>query len=211
MIDYSVKEMADKNNHTRKRFLCIMTACLAIIFAIAALVCRKNGYPFIIDKNIAPDNTKKITVYDKALDDNGFSLKSAVSTIVELGKDGGEWRITYGNCEYKGSWWSPDSKKYVLALEYNGEPHLNLAWLEHNSESNLSEYLRLGVETTELKKYVNKEEEGWPEIEYQFLQWSKDSESMLIYYSFEDKEEKLHEGYFWYNCVEGTVKAVLEL
>lgn len=38
-----------------------------------------------------------------------------------------------------------------------------------------------------------------------------DSQSMLIYYSFEDRAGKVHSGYFWYNCLDCTVNAVLEM
>ncbi len=37
------------------------------------------------------------------------------------------------------------------------------------------------------------------------------SASMLIYYAFDDADNTAHEGYFWYNCETGQVKAVLEL
>ena len=62
-----------------------------------------------------------------------------------------------------------------------------------------------------MSKYGYTREGAFPEIEYQFLQWGLDSESMLIYYSFSDKTGKRHEGYFWYNCETGTVSAILEL
>jgi len=48
-----------------------------------------------------------------------------------------------------------------------------------------------------------------PKIDYQFLQWGKDSASMLLYYSYEDGGP--HEGYFWYNCETGNVTGILEL
>ena len=89
--------------------------------------------------------------------------------------------------------------------------HKALAWLERNAESNLNAYLTMGVEATELSKGGYDGEGVWPEIDYQFLQWGRDSQSMLIYYAFEDAGGEGHDGYFWYNCVEGTVQAVLEL
>lgn len=50
-----------------------------------------------------------------------------------------------------------------------------------------------------------------PEIDYQFLQWSTDSTSMLIYYTFADASQSLHTGYFWYNCEDHSIHASLVL
>lgn len=69
----------------------------------------------------------------------------------------------------------------------------------------------MGVEMTELRKYGYVNETGFPETEYQFLQWGLDSVSMLIYYSLPDSGGALHDGYFWYNCESGAVDAILEL
>ena len=100
----------------------------------------------------------------------------------------------------------------MLALDnYNGGPYLTLALLEYNSSKNLIAYLSMGVEATELAKYGYINEAGWPEIDYQFLEWSKDSKAILIYYSFTDCNESIHEGYFWYNCETDNVTAILEL
>ena len=69
----------------------------------------------------------------------------------------------------------------------------------------------MGVETTELRKYGYSTPDGWPEIEYQFLQWGTDSVSMLVYYAFEDSVGEDHSGYFWYNCETGAVDGILEM
>lgn len=109
-------------------------------------------------------------------------------------------RITYGDCEYAGLWWAPDGSKYVLALDgYGGGYYLALAWLENNHESNLNAYLHLASAPT------------GAEVEYRFLQWGRDSETMLLYYSYVDTVGARRDGYFWYNCVSGETDAVLEL
>lgn len=152
-------------------------------------------------------------MYRKAFDHTSFSdfsLEDATSLRV-TGSDGAKTYITYGGCEYRGLWWAPDSSKYVIALQYDGGPYLALSWLEAHRESNLNAYLSMGVEMTEPRKYRYVNETGFPEIEYQFLQWGLDSVSMLIYYSFRDSEATLHDGYFWYNCESGEVDAILEL
>ena len=99
----------------------------------------------------------------------------------------------------------------MVALEDNGEVRLELTWLERNASSNLNAYLSTGVEASELARSGYAYEDGWPEIQYQFLQWSRDSTSMLIYYAFQDDAAALHDGYFWYNCETCTVSAVLAM
>ena len=49
------------------------------------------------------------------------------------------------------------------------------------------------------------------EVEYRFLQWGRDSETMLLYYAYVDTVGARRDGYFWYNCVSGETDAVLEL
>lgn len=208
IIDYSVREINRKVGIARRRYRSGLALAVVIILAAVIFILRQGDYFYIIDRSPSPDGIKTITVYDKALDGSRPS-GSAVSLIVDLGNDS-QWRIVYGNSEFKGVWWAPDSKKYVLHLEQEGEPQLALAWLERNSESNLSAYLSMGVEMSELSKYGYAIEDGWPNIEYQFLQWAEDSRSMLIYYSFEDADGKNHSGYFWYNCIDCTVSALLE-
>ena len=67
------------------------------------------------------------------------------------------------------------------------------------------------VSKWELTKYGCSNPDGWPEIEYQFLQWGTDSASMLIYYAFEDGAREAHTGYFWYNCETGAVDGIVEM
>lgn len=210
IIDYSVKEINRKVSLTKKRYTAGIISAAAIILAAVFLFLYIGGYFNIIDKVQSPDGRKTVTVYDRPLDKGIFSAEDSTFIITRLDKET-EWRVSYGECEYEGLWWSPDSKKYVLMLRYPDETRLTLSWLERNSESNLSAYLSMGVEMSELSKYGYVLEDGWPRIDYQFLQWAEDSESMLIYYSFDDADGKLHSGYFWYNCIDCTVSAVLEM
>lgn len=211
VIDYSQNEILRKiKEHNRKHFLFAAIVLLAIIL-ICGLLLWQRGVFFIIDKRPSPDGKSCAIIYDKGLNGKSFSTKDAISVIVDLDNDG-ELRSTYGDCDYQGLWWSPDGQKYVLALDnYHGDTYFELASLEHNSSKNLVAYLSMGAETTELAKYGFISESILPEIEYQFLQWSKDSKALLMYYSFLDLNEVVHEGYFWYNYESGAVTAVLEL
>lgn len=210
VLDYLTTEIKRKVKAIRTKYLAITAACLIAAVIICSFVLWRGGYFFIIDKNSSPDEGFSITVYDKALTGLGFSGEDATSLIVRTkDKDRGKLRVTYGNCTYQGIWWAPDSKKYVVALKYDDRTYLVLAWLERNSESNLNAFLTNGGELAEYEPQYDGN--GKPMIDYQFLQWSSDSVSMLIYYSFTDVNQSLHSGYFWYDCENSNVHAPFEL
>ena len=190
----------------RLRRWIFLGASLAILLILFVL--WQSGLFHVVDRVHAPEGTGKVTVYSGQLDQ---WWEGGTALIADKGRGEGRWRVNYGDCEYGGLWWAPDGRKYVLALEYDEGTRLVLTWLDHNSESNLNAYLSMGVEQSELLKNGVLYEDGWPVIEYQFLQWSADSTSMLIFYSFSDDVGARHEGYFWYNCENVSVRAVLEM
>ena len=210
IISYSQNEVRRKVQGVRKKYLAIAAVLLLAAALTAGILLWRSGRLFILDKVASPDGKICATVYSKNLSNHFFPLKEGVSIITEQ-EDGLQWRVIYGDCIYRGLWWSPDSRKYVLVLDDGGESRLCLNWLDRSSESNLNAYLSMGVEATELRKYGYSTPDGWPEIKYQFLQWGTDSASMLIYYDFEDSAGENHTGYFWYNCETGAVKGILEM
>lgn len=198
-IAYSRAELMRKLRTLRLRHVALAAAALAVLALIVFAALWRSGLPFILDRSPAPEGGSVATVYSKALSGGGFSAKDAVSLIVER-ENGSKLRITYGDCEYAGLWWAPDGSKYVLALDgYGGGYYLALAWLENNHESNLNAHLHLASAPT------------GAEVEYRFLQWGRDSETMLLYYSYVDTVGARRGGCFWYNCVSGETDAVLEL
>ena len=210
IIRYSRSELARKIKGIRKKYLLIAALILAAAALIGGVLLWRSGRPFILDEVASPNGENRTTVYSKELTNHFFPLKDGISVITEQ-EDGLQWRVIYGNCSYQGLWWAPDGRKYVLALDYDGESRLCLSWLDRSSESNLNAYLSMGVEATELRKYGYSTPDGWPEIEYQFLQWGTDSASMLVYYVFEDSVGEDHSGYFWYNGETGAVDGILEM
>lgn len=212
LIAYSKIELENKTRSFKKKYLFATAACVALGILICLFSFWRNGRFDLIDKTVSPDSKKIVSIYDRDIFSSAIVREKTVAILMKsTGK--GEHRTTYGNCTYQGLYWAPDSKKYVLSLKYAEETQLALAWLERNSESNLNAYLSIGVSMNELEKYGFRYGDGdtFPEIKYEFLQWSMDSSSMLIYYSFTDIDAKLHSGYFWYDCEEGKVYAPFEL
>lgn len=211
VLDYSRGEIAHKVGLARRKYLGITALCLFLALVLGSFLLWRSGWLFVVDRNASPDKSVRVTVYSKALDGSGFSMEDGTSVILRL-SGGAEYRMTYQGWDYQGFWWAPDSRKCVTALKRDGESWLVLDWLDRNCGSNLSTYLSMSVEATELSKQYGYRSDGiWPDIEYQFLQWGVDSASMLIYYSFDDAAGTPHDGYFWYNCETGQVSAILEL
>lgn len=211
VINYSERELEQKTSAFKRKSIIAIIICLSMLILIFFFSLWKIGYFDIIVKSESPDKSATVTVYDKNIYSDNFPPEDATAILVKR-QDGGDLRISYGNSTFQGLWWAPDSTKYVLSLKNNdGETYLVLAWLERNSKSNLNAYLSMGVSMNELANYGFQINEAWPQIEYQFLQWSYDSSSILIYYSFSDVNNKLHEGYFWYNCDNGQVSSLFEL
>lgn len=211
VLDYSKSEVARKTGAFARKYLRMTALLLVLALTAGGFFLLRSGYPFIIDRKSSPDGSVRVTVYSKSLNGGSFSMEDGVSVIMRL-SGGGEYRTTYRGWNYEGLWWAPDNRKCVTALNRDGESWLVLERLDNNCGSNLTAYLSIGVERTELsKQYGYKSTDGWPDIRYQFLQWGRDSVSMLIYYTFDDSVGAVHDGYFWYNCETGTVSAILEL
>lgn len=195
LLEYAGAELSRKLGAARKRYLGLLGACLALALLIGGTLLWRSGALFLLDRKISPDGQSVVRVYSKKRTfwPLGFTLEDTVQIILEDGDE--KVYISYGDSEYKGLWWSPDGRKYVLATQraWESKPWLSLNWLDRHSEWNLNSILNMG---------------GW-DTEYQFLQWGKDSASMLFYYNTE--EESPQEGYFWYNCETGQVSGILEL
>lgn len=211
ILDWARAEIARKAGRLHRRLLAGIAAALAGLTLLAGWALWQSGALWLLETLPSPDGTRTARVYSKELAGPGFGWKDAVSLIVRQ-EGGGEWRVLYGDCEYGGLWWAPDGSQYVLALETEEGTRLCLARLNQNSESNLNAYLTMGVQASELAKYdYSPGADGWPDIRYEFLQWARDSRSLLLYYTFTTQDGQLHEGYFWYDCESGAVRAVLEM
>lgn len=211
LLGYSRQELRRKLRAFRAKYAAA-AACLAALILLGGLLLWRGGYFSVVDTRPSPDGTAAVTVYGRDIYGSAILPQPAVSLRVKR-PDGAEIRISYGECTYQGLWWAPDGKKYVLSLRYGEQTRLALAWLERNSESNLSACLSMGLGASELARYglPSGGDPFAPEIQYQFLQWSADSSAMLLYCSFSDAAGVPRSGYFWYDCETGQCRAPFEL
>ena len=210
-LRYSGDELRQAARALRKKYR-IVWSCVLIAAFISLAVLWWKGVFHIVERLESPDGTCLLTIYDWDVAIDRLSREPAV-TVVNRMPEGAYTTTVYGGAAFQGAWWSPDSTKYVLAFETNKGTQLVLNHMIGHSASNLNAYLSMGVDWGELSDRAPQypEEGVFPDVAYQFLQWSLDSQSALIYYSFSDTDGTRHEGYFWYNCETGTVTGTLKL
>lgn len=215
VMEYSHQEVRKQTAAARKKLLGYLALALLLPILLGGLWLLQSGVFYVSKRYPSPDGQITVTLCDRAFSGGLFGkfsfFQKGNSFIVEY-PDGATCNITYGNAPCEGLWWAPDSSKYVVSLLADGRRWLSLAWVHESRVSNLSAYLSTGVYASELHSSGSLPDMAWEdEVNYQFLQWGRDSQSMLIYYSFNDRQGRLHDGYFWHNCVTGQVDGILKL
>lgn len=215
ILDYSKNEVLRKVGSARKKYLGLLAGCLALALLVGGALLWRSGVFFLLDRKVSPDGQSVIRVYSKSWDfwPLHFTLEDKVQTVGEI-SGGGNLYVGYGSSDwpvtYEGLWWAPDSERYVIAFRDKEKLWLELGDLVYNNGTNLTAVLNIGwhLEQMGLLEQGTAAEVG-SGVEYQFLQWGKDSSSMLFYYSFDWKG--VHEGYFWYDRETGQVDGIVEL
>lgn len=216
LLVYSGREVRRRESSVWKRAALLLVCALAALAFIIGFVGWRTGYFFVLDRCPSPDGAYQATVYSKELASPpwGFSWRDAVS-VIDRAADGPEWRAIYGNCTYQGLWWSPDSEKYVLALDYDGVTRLCLAKLKQSSMIELNVLLDMAAGNSELTRHgISWEDGGWGmlAVDYDFIQWSPDGDAMLVRYSFTGElDGKEHTGFFWFDCEKTSLSGLFEL
>lgn len=210
VINYSENEIVCKTKAIQKKYAAIVGICTIAAVLLCLSFLWWEGYFNMIDRSQSPNKAIQLTIFNRDITKCPFKNVPALT----IQSRGAENSITvYADSKFQGIWWAPDSTKYVLGFTTDKGTQLLLNCIEGHSSSNLNAYLSIGVEMNELAQYGLRyhDETPFPEIQYQFLQWAADSNSILVYYSFVDIKQEKHEGYFWYNSENGTVKATLDM
>ena len=210
LLDYSKGEITRKVRGERKKY----AAVLALVLLVAGALLWRSGIFFLLDKKVSPDGQKVVRVYSR--EKTSWPLRYTGREAVQLLETDREGRTIGGgcflnDCDYQGLWWAPDSLSYLLELQWQGEQYFFL-----DGHTSLKPLLNnLGLYLKE-QGYLQYDEKVITSLtEYQFLQWGKDSESMLFYYSCETnltkKQGEPREGYFWYNCRSNDISGIVEI
>lgn len=209
VIAYSEREITNKTSLLKRKYFIGFSIFIVSVFTICIAFLWWTGYFNIIERSTSPNEEIQLIIYNRDVADQRFSSHPAV-TVKSFGS---EISATVYNGSYQGVYWSPDSSKYILSFsDADNFTQLILNNIKNSNSSNLNAYLSLGVEINELANYeLEYDESPLPNIQYQFLQWSLDSNFILIYYSFTDADKTNHDGYFWYSCIDGSISNTLEI
>ncbi|MBQ9980569.1 MAG: helix-turn-helix domain-containing protein [Oscillospiraceae bacterium] len=191
-ICYSEKQLCEKTQRIKKGFAATAAILVLIIAMATASILWWTGILAVEGRFESPDGKYTVTVYGRDVAIDRFASKDAV-TIKKRGA--AQSTVIYENCRFGGLWWSPDSTKYVTALEEQRGTRLVLCDTENHSNINMNAVISAG---------------GGKDVRYKFLQWSADSRAILIYYSRGENSD-FTEGYFWYDLNTWTHFADFEI
>ena len=149
----------DVQRGQRRRYAAVIAAVILLwVVVLGFSTLWNSGAFFKLDELSSPDGRYIASVYGKEMTFSHFLFRHRVQTgrdaLTLIIDEGGSTasNISYGDSEYLGSWWSPDSEKYVFALRQNGETRLELylagaAQREQPERLSLHGRVRLGART----------------------------------------------------------------
>ena len=208
-IEYSKQENDQKKRKSRKRTL-LLIFTLLFLFGALLLYLLHLGFFHKIGKYPSPDGTTVTTVYNCNLNRNGLPTYDGF-TVESKGYWNG--RTTYMNSTFKGMWWSPSGAYRVVSMyDSDNKTYMELVDYTRNAGCNLNAYLEIAIWENEFFSNVPINEEGYPDIHFEFIQWStEDPAVLLVYFSYDDAYGNFHEGYTWYDYESGLLSGEMEL
>lgn len=209
-IQYSKQENTKREMNNRKKLAFLILAIL-LLCGMFAFHLYRNGFFYKIGTYPSPDGSTIATVYNCNLYGNNLLPTNDGFTVETTGL----WRgsTTYTNSKFRGLWWSPNGKYKVISMyDSDNKTYLELTDYIRNKGCNLSAYLEIALYENEFFSNVPNNDEGFPNINFEFIQWSeKDPAVLLFYFSYEEINGGFHEGYMWYDYESGTTSGEMEL
>lgn len=199
----------------------IIWTAIAMFLSIVLTVVLWSAYRHvfnIVDTVWSDDGTKAFVVYDREIgteDTRGshFTLegytglsgnRSEAFALHWLGRRNRTTVIYQGI--YEDGFWSPDGSKFVVNASSPGSD-LHILDVAHHNGRNIDLLLK-GCIANEINAHP--EQFGYTvpheaDTDLTFLQWSEDSNAMLIYFRITDDGNKARSGYCWYDYEGNTV------
>ena len=211
-IDYSEQEISNNKKQHRKKIRITICACILFCIGLTFFLAWRNGYFYIVDRSISPDQSTELIVYGRLISkysDFEFFPKKP-HAIVENGN-----YVCLFPGEYQNIYWAPDSQKHIVAIKQDGKTLLYLyeygvqispgELCDHVSRNfHFQEPQKLGFTT---ETYLH------PTVKanYDFIQWSSDSRSILMSYSYYDAYGTHYQGCVWYDYINDVILDSLDL
>ena len=179
---------------------------LFIMLIITGIYIKSSNILHIVDKIYSPDKATKLVVY---VNKNGDTKKDSVNIKVYNNDGRYKTAISFFGL-YGGIFWTSDSSKYVIKTK---EYISNIYIVDKNSgciigiDTNLD--LALHIYINNNPGFISFTIDERSITDYEFIQWEKDSETMLIYYEISDLYKNVHSGYFLYNYKNNKIMGML--
>lgn len=187
------------------------TMNITIAALVGVLVCllflTGKGVFSMLDRQTSPSDRIAATVYRGTsgtlyLDRNAFTVRIKGDFPNET---------VYSNASFDGMWWSPDSRYLIVSMQRDNGVQLVMSDFQTSVDKNLNAYLDISISNHGYFADAKKDENGFPDTEYRFLQWSEFDSVMLIHYYFIDISGIDRSGYFWFDCDTNELTGVMEL
>ena len=205
------------------RNIAIAAIVLLLVGLIIWLTCGTKILHRVV-KSISPDGTVKYEIYNVPLLKDSREKEKEMATVIQytLDEKSSDWSVlseTELPGSYKGSFWSSDSQLFVVNMVGSGG---NLYIFDHHGTymRNLDKFLDMQI-INEVAFNSNLYRSMLAEKKtmiYEFVQWAKESNLMLIHYSLkseataetEPSENPMLSGYFWYNPENNNIYGLVQ-
>lgn len=219
-IDY-LKTIRKKN---QRRVLTSILVTGLMIAAVLFVWIQYNSVLNVLDIVYSSDHSRALVIYDKDIsgdsdNESDFFIKQ-YNDLTDSDNDmklrwfGGFMThntlniIAHG--PYRGSLWLPDGNMFIVNCG-NGEISLDCLVGSHSPNIHLFISGLLKEEINKQFGYeISEESPGYEGVMLTALQWSEDSERILINYVITDTADEKHSGYLWYNCYDNSIYGLVE-
>ncbi len=183
----------------RRRDAVVFMALACAAAALCLLLLWSRGCLSVAQRSTSPDGGTRIIAYDRDL--SGAFPSSEGITIRVIG-DGDHH---YGGVSFENSWWSPDSRYFLLSLVREGEPELYLEDYAKNGVIALSGRIDSALWKNSDFPDLVYDGSGDPEIEFRFEQWEEQNGVFRMRYWYTDARGRERAGLCRFNCEDGTL------
>ena len=179
---------------------------LFFMIIISGIYIKSSNILHIVGKIYSPDKATKLVVY---VNKNGDTKKDSVNIKVYNNDGRYKTAISFFGL-YGGIFWTSDSSKYVIKTkEYISNIYIvdknsgNITGIDTNLDLALHFYINNNPD------FISSTIDEKSITDYEFIQWEKDTETMLIYYEISDLYKNVHSGYFLYDYKNNKIMGML--
>lgn len=200
-------QLFDQSGYYKKLAVKSIVVIVALLFFTGAVVLgsRRDPYTYM-DKKDSPNGIYELLVYDAA------EFKDVLSPtdnrlVLRINRFGENLLEIYMEGKYRGITWANDNSKFLFCAKGGSCDFFIYDVL--NNRCNEVGYILDSL----FQKALESASLGFPlsdtgKRNYEFEQWSKDSQYLLFSFEMPDSSGVSRKGYFWYSCVTDGISGI---